>query len=198
VRGDARRQLTLSGGQSGGETPLPIPNRAVKPASADGTRRVTSRESRSPPVFSPKGRLARPFLVCGLRLHAHDAAFSHARAYDERRALIPVLRARTPSAVGAHRLGRSPRRPQESDARVAPRNAYPLTVSNLLCSAGSRRPQRSRRHESYCVARTASSTTRPPAAAPATPDRALAAVSLAPQPADGWRTSRRDRRARTD
>src|SRR5215211_4944383 len=50
-----------SGGHSGGETPLPIPNRAVKPASADGTRRVTSRESRTPPVFflrrAPQGAL---------------------------------------------------------------------------------------------------------------------------------------------
>src|SRR4051812_31541205 len=33
------------------ETPLPIPNRAVKPLSADGTWRATSWESRSPPVL---------------------------------------------------------------------------------------------------------------------------------------------------
>src|SRR5262245_44564754 len=33
------------------ETPLPIPNRAVKPLSADGTWWATARESRSPPVF---------------------------------------------------------------------------------------------------------------------------------------------------
>src|SRR3954454_22741376 len=42
------------------ETPLPIPNRAVKPLSADGTWRATSWESRSPPVFpraAPRGRL---------------------------------------------------------------------------------------------------------------------------------------------
>src|SRR5436190_5305500 len=43
--------FTISGGHSGGGTPLPIPNRAVKPASADGTRRATSRESRSPPNY---------------------------------------------------------------------------------------------------------------------------------------------------
>src|SRR3954454_437187 len=36
------------------ETPLPIPNRAVKPLSADGTWRATSRESRSPPVLLRK------------------------------------------------------------------------------------------------------------------------------------------------
>src|SRR5437773_4929486 len=49
--------LTISGGYSGGGTPLPIPNRAVKPASADGTRRATSRESRSPPTSLNKGPL---------------------------------------------------------------------------------------------------------------------------------------------
>src|SRR5687768_12009505 len=41
------------------ETPLPIPNRAVKPLSADGTWRATSWESRSPPVLllraAPRG-----------------------------------------------------------------------------------------------------------------------------------------------
>ena len=55
------RQLTVSGGYSGGETPLPIPNREVKPASADGTRRATSRESRSPPVFLERVAARRPF-----------------------------------------------------------------------------------------------------------------------------------------
>src|SRR6478609_457798 len=35
------------------ETPLPIPNRAVKPFSADGTWGATPWESRSPPVFIP-------------------------------------------------------------------------------------------------------------------------------------------------
>ena len=38
------------------ETPLPIPNRAVKPLSADGTWRATSWESRSPPVFTSRAR----------------------------------------------------------------------------------------------------------------------------------------------
>jgi len=36
---------------SGGETPGPIPNPAVKPASADGTGAFGPRESRSPPGF---------------------------------------------------------------------------------------------------------------------------------------------------
>ena len=52
------------GGDSGGGTPLPIPNREVKPARADGTRRATSRESRSPPTISfTKSRRERLFVV---------------------------------------------------------------------------------------------------------------------------------------
>src|SRR5690349_16109688 len=44
------------------ETPLPIPNRAVKPLCADGTWGATPWESRSPPVLpccSPRHELAR-------------------------------------------------------------------------------------------------------------------------------------------
>src|SRR5579871_3893260 len=42
---------TVSGGHGGGETPVPIPNTAVKPASADGTWGATPWESRTPPGF---------------------------------------------------------------------------------------------------------------------------------------------------
>ena len=46
------------------ETPLPIPNRAVKHRSADGTWGATPWESRSPPVFSLKGHpRGWPFLL---------------------------------------------------------------------------------------------------------------------------------------
>src|SRR5450755_1162212 len=45
------RSLTVSGGYCEGETPLPIPNRAVKPLSADGTWPARAWESRSPPVL---------------------------------------------------------------------------------------------------------------------------------------------------
>ena len=38
-----------SGDDSGGETPLPIPNRAVKPTSANGTAPETGWKSRSSP-----------------------------------------------------------------------------------------------------------------------------------------------------
>jgi hypothetical protein len=41
----------VSGGFGEGETPLPIPNRAVKPLSADGTWPARAWESRTPPVF---------------------------------------------------------------------------------------------------------------------------------------------------
>ncbi len=57
-RGRARRlriapgeERTISGGHGGGETPVPIPNTAVKPASADGTWGVAPWESRTPPGF---------------------------------------------------------------------------------------------------------------------------------------------------
>jgi RimJ/RimL family protein N-acetyltransferase len=57
--------LTIFGGHSGGGTPLPIPNREVKPASADGTRRATSRESRSPPNYFKARSLLRAFSFWG-------------------------------------------------------------------------------------------------------------------------------------
>src|SRR5207237_8828407 len=46
----------FSGGFGEGETPLPIPNRAVKPLSADGTWPARTWESRTPPVFCERGR----------------------------------------------------------------------------------------------------------------------------------------------
>jgi hypothetical protein len=47
----SRRLFDNLGGHSDGDTPLPIPNREVKPASADGTRGASPRESRTPPSF---------------------------------------------------------------------------------------------------------------------------------------------------
>src|ERR1700738_1764994 len=65
LRDRERRSPPVSGGYGEGETPLPIPNRAVKPLSADGTWPARARESRSPPVYlsskggpSPTGRPA--------------------------------------------------------------------------------------------------------------------------------------------
>jgi len=45
------RSLPVSGGYGEGETPLPFPNRAVKPLRADGTWPERAWESRSPPVY---------------------------------------------------------------------------------------------------------------------------------------------------
>ena len=52
------RRLDNLGGHSGGDTPLPIPNREVKPASADGTRGASPRESRTPPTYCEGRRKA--------------------------------------------------------------------------------------------------------------------------------------------
>ena len=71
-RGDGRRgEAKVSGGHSGGETPVPIPNTAVKPASADGTWGVAPWESRTSPGFLCCGaaHLTRPSAPAGgLRL----------------------------------------------------------------------------------------------------------------------------------
>src|SRR5215207_8194894 len=57
-----------SGGYGEGETPLPIPNRAVKPLSADGTCPARARESRTPPVICQNGPPSGgPFALCGPR-----------------------------------------------------------------------------------------------------------------------------------
>jgi hypothetical protein len=49
-------ELDIPGGFTGGATPLPIPNRVVKPSRADGTVLATAWESRSPPGFLSRGR----------------------------------------------------------------------------------------------------------------------------------------------
>ena len=53
----------LSGGDSGGDPPVPIPNTEVKPVSADGTWGGDPRESRTPPdtIVGPPGPTGRPF-----------------------------------------------------------------------------------------------------------------------------------------
>src|SRR5438477_10082595 len=82
--------FTISGGHSGGGTPLPIPNREVKPASADGTRRATSRESRSPPNYFENGPRKRPVSVLG--------------DYAAWRAASPAI---SPTAASTYRAARS-------------------------------------------------------------------------------------------
>ena len=77
LAGDHPQLSTVSGGHSGGETPVPIPNTAVKPASADGTWGVAPWESRTPPdplMTTPppwRGRRHATVLVCELRAGVH-------------------------------------------------------------------------------------------------------------------------------
>src|SRR5437667_11322121 len=61
------RSLAICGGDCERETPLPIPNRAVKPLSADGTWPARARESRTPPLSSQGrvGQAARPAFDAG-------------------------------------------------------------------------------------------------------------------------------------
>src|SRR5579872_7438003 len=62
--GSRERSRHVSGGYGEGETPLPIPNRAVKPLSADGTWLARAWESRSPPVFSTTPFVTSGVVVC--------------------------------------------------------------------------------------------------------------------------------------
>src|ERR1700730_13182821 len=73
LRARGERSLLVSGGYGEGETPLPIPNRAVKPLSADGTWPARAWESRSPPVLtSPRLQLVQAWLfrACRSRIGA--------------------------------------------------------------------------------------------------------------------------------
>src|SRR4029453_11942048 len=56
------RSLTTFGGDCEGVTPFPIPKRAVKPLSADGTWASRSWESRSPPDLHSGRPSGRPVL----------------------------------------------------------------------------------------------------------------------------------------
>ena len=60
------RGRTISGGHGDRDTPVPIPNTAVKPVSADGTWGVAPWESRTPPGF-----LRRSPPLCGGLLRVH-------------------------------------------------------------------------------------------------------------------------------
>src|SRR6476469_4049854 len=84
------------------ETPLPIPNRAVKPFSADGTWGATPWESRSPPVFL-KAALGRPFSCC--------EAVSPARRGGGALAATPAARQRLTAPPVGFRPAAPSRRP---------------------------------------------------------------------------------------
>jgi hypothetical protein len=120
-------ERTVSGGHGGGDTPVPIPNTAVKPARADGTWGEAPWESRSPPGFrttmSPQSPGSR-----GFRRFAARARFGrtgcvhsfHARGFLPAESSRPVGAARFP--VGTHapaeELGRRSGRDAPTQARI--------------------------------------------------------------------------------
>ena len=66
VGGGSENKKKLSGGDSGGDPPVPIPNTEVKPVSADGTWGGDPRESRTPPdTIVRAARTGRPSCATG-------------------------------------------------------------------------------------------------------------------------------------
>ncbi len=122
LKGLGGRLSTFSGGYSEEETPLPIPNRAVKLLSADGTWPARARESRTPPVSSvdePPERAARcrsPFVSAGGGAAASPAGRpaasprSRLRSRGEGRARRAGC---SSEPVGEQRLGRGPGRSRD-------------------------------------------------------------------------------------
>src|SRR5262249_33879737 len=150
VRSNAAH-LTSFGGHSGGGTPLPIPKREVKPASADGTRRATSRERRSPPNYLlEKTRESGAFLLHPERAAAEQPGVVRARAIAESGPDHPHVRARsqdhaaTVIAPGILELEPRPARPHAEDSVPA---AVDLDV--VVGRPGNPAPakERGRRHD---------------------------------------------------
>jgi hypothetical protein len=111
-------ERTVSGGHGGGETPVPIPNTAVKPVCADGTWGVAPWESRTPPEFlltmpSLSGGIVAPQLCFGGWRRA-DASMGQLRhvssaGYTFRpwpHATLLVLRVRGRRVVGRRAVDR--------------------------------------------------------------------------------------------
>src|SRR5262245_35656642 len=100
------------GGFGGGETPLPIPNREVKPSCADGTARDTGWESRSPPLFVVEASVEHRglfFLARGLSVPVQG--------------LRPTRTARSKYArLSQPRSGRKPMRITGLEAETRPRS----------------------------------------------------------------------------
>ena len=102
---DIRLSYKIWGGIGGGVTPLPIPNREVKPSCADGTARETGWESRSPPPYSSREprvqatrgcfTLARPAPVRSVQCRAAGAVPAGANGAQ------PARRTRGPSPLSS-------------------------------------------------------------------------------------------------
>jgi hypothetical protein len=105
------------------ETPLPIPNRAVKPLSADGTWRATARESRSPPVLSRKPPLRAAFVVqalsaIGSLIKRSSRACSQQKSRPEAALSLPAWRALPDRIASRGPAVRAPDDPKRRFARA--------------------------------------------------------------------------------
>src|SRR5436190_24067734 len=113
----------IPGGYGGGVTPLPIPNREVKPSCADGTAGESPWESRLPPGYSEKAGVKTPafFFLFGKEVAMPQSTVSDV-AHVIQLAVAPVFLL---SGVGAllgvltSRLGRIIDRARSLEGRLA-------------------------------------------------------------------------------
>ncbi len=124
----------VSGGYGEGETPLSIPNRAVKPLSADGTWPARARESRSPPVSlttdCPSGRSV---CRCGC-VEAVSVDFVASRTWSAlRQAATP-----RPRTDPSRSWGISSAMPSEGSARLSGGGAGDGRARRLVAIPGRR------------------------------------------------------------
>src|SRR4029450_5519109 len=118
-RNDPFRLLTISGGNGGGATPVPIPNTAVKPSSADGT------------AWSPCGRVGRRRITL-----AEPGPFTTGQAL----AAFGALARRRPSARGdlarleLQTLAQRPQVARHREDAVAPPSHRPAARGNTCLS----------------------------------------------------------------
>jgi hypothetical protein len=92
--GRVRERQVFSGDSRGGETPLPIPNREVKPLIADGTTTARLWESRSLPGFilkAPVVKAAGAFFIYDPLSHSAEAELRESRCHFVHRDKIRPL-----------------------------------------------------------------------------------------------------------
>jgi hypothetical protein len=137
LEGSPRRSLTISGGYGEGETPLPIPNRAVKPLSADGTWLARAWESRSPPVYlsaSPARRRGSLLFVPAVgRSRPGRAAEPHPIRRDSRACRVPA------GCVICRSASQRQRRPASSRPQGADRTSGVMQCCGRASTAPGRR-----------------------------------------------------------
>jgi len=140
----------FSGGYSEGETPLPIPNRAVKPLSADGTWPARAWESRTPPVSSldpkPPSGAASSFSRRPIRGVASRAVRVRE---NEPGARGMGVEARRPSRARAQKWREPSVSRRAADRPEGPGPRTPPTATGVwhACPAGATAPGRRRRAE---------------------------------------------------